>query len=214
MCGRLNVTDHPGVRDLMAGLGQPIYPVDRPARYNIAPGAELDVIYQQDKELAAIPMNWGIVPPWKKGLLINARAETIHEKPTFKRMFENQRIVIPATGFYEWQREGKIKRPFHFTPNDAELFLMAGIWGVTKEGEQQCCIVTTGANEIMQPIHHRMPLLLAQNKIDGWIRGSSKEASELLSVPVDSMLSGYEVSSYVSNARNDGPECVEPKGIK
>ena len=156
-------------------------------------------------------MGWGLTPKWVRPgqLLINARSETIQEKPSFKRLFESQRAVIPATGFYEWQRDGKAKRPYHFVPINADLFLMAGIWSVTNDGEPQCCIITTAANETMKPVHRRIPLLFDGAMLDGWINGELLEASKMMDVPNTNLIECYEVSSFVNNSRNDGRRCIE-----
>ncbi len=133
MCGRINIIDAEHMRVFFEGMGIKLSSnIDAP-RYNIAPSAYIPVVARQDNKLVCSNMGWGLTPKWMNPgqLLINARSETIQEKPSFKRLFESQRAVIPATGFYEWRRDGKAKKPFHFVPSNTDLFLMAGIWSST-----------------------------------------------------------------------------------
>lgn len=207
MCGRINIIDNPGYfewfKSLGIGLGD-----WHPPGYNVAPSAYIPVLFNAGGDLETSPMRWGVTPRWSESqLLINARSETIAEKPSFKHSFRDRRAVIPVTGFYEWKR-GKTKRPFHFQPANDDLFLLAGIWEISKEGEPQCCIVTTQANGTMKPIHHRMPVMLDRGNAPTWINGNEDDASAMLKPSPDDWLSCYEVSSYVNNARNQGEECV------
>ena len=157
-------------------------------RANIPPGTDIPVIRQAGRDGRTLDLlRWGLVPPWAQypgGKLqpINARGETIAEKPMFKNAFRHRRCLIPADGFYEWKSEGKAKRPY-FINLPGGLMAIAGIWE-TKELHEgpltTTCIVTTSANELMAPIHDRMPVLVPPEHWEAWLVGSEQDALELI----------------------------------
>jgi putative SOS response-associated peptidase YedK len=215
MCGRINVSDHKGVQALLDRLGISLNPAGFQPRYNIAPGAELAVVFQSGtSELAQ--MEWGVVPPWARPgkfdrPLINARAETIWDKPSFRGLIKSTRAVIPVTGFYEWKRAGSRKQPYYFSGRTGEALPIAGVYQVSKDGVMQCCIVTTAANGTMAPVHDRMPVVLAPESMAAWIGDSDRDRVDALMCPApDDRLQAVAVSSYVNNARHEGPQCMAP----
>ncbi|MBC7961154.1 MAG: SOS response-associated peptidase [Vallitaleaceae bacterium] len=195
----------------------PIFP-----RFNITPGQGLLAIINDGKTNRAGELHWGFVPSWAEDekigyTLTNARSETLHEKPTFKSSFEKKRCLILANGFYEWKRDGKEKIPYRFQVGDAQLFSMAGLWTSysRKDGTKlySCAIVTTQANELMQPIHHRMPSILTREAENEWLDPNNKNLTslqKLLGPYPASKMSAYKVSTLVNSGRVDSPECILP----
>ena len=155
------------------------------------------------------------MPFWAKKLsigakMINARAETAAEKPSFRSAFKKRRCLIPADGFYEWVGPKGNKQPYRIVINDGELFAFAGLWeSWGKEGEtvESCTIITGEPNAVAKPIHNRMPVILAAGDYDRWLGGDD---GELLRPYPPETMTAYKVSRVVSNARNDVPECIEP----
>ena len=190
-------------------------------RYNIAPSQEILAIRTAPE--AGLPewvmLRWGLVPFWSKEAggkrpLINARAEGIEAKPSFRGPVRHRRCIVPASGFYEWCRQGTGKQPYFVRPAKDEVFALAGIWDhwEGKQGEviEPVAIITTSANERMQPIHERMPVILEKEEVAAWIAPATKleTALALLKPCSSAMMVAYPVSSLVNSARHDGPECV------
>ncbi len=215
MCGRINVSDNEGVRLLLAMLGMEVWPSREP-RFNVAPTQTLDVITAGDDEPALTAMKWGLLPSWAKpgtfsAPLINARCETIREKPSFRHLVAQYRVLIPINGFYEWRRSGKTKTPFHFYAKDQGAMFIAGLYQPVEHAtdKPQCCIVTTAANDTMGAIHHRMPVILDASDALSWIApGDNATIDKLMKPANNDVLQSTEVSDYVNNARNEGPECL------
>jgi putative SOS response-associated peptidase YedK len=167
-------------------------------------------------------LKWGLIPSWSNDekigyKLINARSETVAEKPSFRSAFKHRRCLIPASGFYEWQKQGTgRKQPFFISMRDGELFSFAGLWERwhDPEGEevQSCTIQTTTANEVMQPIHERMPVILGPSAEEQWLdRRASADALRSLLVPYTSAdMEAHPVGLWVNNPKNDGPKCLGP----
>ena len=164
-------------------------------------------------------LRWGLVPFWSKEPggkrpLINARAEGIEAKPSFRGPVRHRRCIVPASGFYEWGRQGTGKQPYCVRPAAAEVFALAGIWDhwEGKQGEviESVAIITTSANELMQPIHDRMPVILEEEDVAEWIAPATKfeKALTMLKPYSAARMMTYPVSSVVNSARHDGPECV------
>jgi putative SOS response-associated peptidase YedK len=190
-------------------------------RYNVAPGTEVvAVTTDRDGTPRGELLRWGLVPTWAKDpavgfKMINARAETLSEKPAYRTPFQRFRCLIPADGFYEWQaRPGHSKQPFHVTRGDGGLFAFAGLCSVWHRGEadelRTCTIVTTAANQRMAPLHDRMPVILARGAEATWLdRATPIEALQpLLNGLTDEQTHLRPVSSAVNDVRNDGPECL------
>lgn len=190
--------------------------------FNIAPTQEVLTVTNDGSENRPELMRWGLVPSWAKdpkigNRMINARSETLAEKPSFRTAFKRRRCLIPADGFYEWKREGKAKKPMLITANPGGLFAFAGLWETWKQPDDSwlltCAIITTSANEFMKSIHDRMPVILPRESEASWLDPEEQDTailSELL-LPYDSdRMEAYEVSTLVNSPRNNFPEVIEP----
>jgi putative SOS response-associated peptidase YedK len=192
------------------------------ARYNIAPTQNVAVIRQDGKSRELSMMRWGLVPAWSKDPkagppLINARAETVATKPSFRTSFKHRRCLIPSDGFYEWQKkaDSKTKIPHYIRMAKDRPFAFAGLWDRWRNGDAQplesCTIVTTEANDLMRPLHDRMPVILPEERFAQWIDPKSKEAAELESLlkpyPPAEMIS-FPISTLVNSPRNESPDCI------
>lgn len=214
MCGRLNINNRQSIYELISMFTEDVIE-HADIRYNVSPGASLTAMYRDDRTHAAA-MHWGLIPLWAKPgsfsrPLINARAETIHEKPSFRNLIREHRCVVPVNGFYEWQRSESGKQPYHFTRRDAEVMLLGGIYHFNKQGQAECCLITTAADEVMAPVHDRMPVVLAAEQVADWLGTSDRSLLDDMMRPAsDSVLDSQVVSRYVNRADNDGPQCIEP----
>ena len=190
--------------------------------FNIAPTQEVLTVTNDGSENRPELMRWGLVPSWAKdpkigNRMINARSETLAEKPSFRTAFKRRRCLIPADGFYEWKREGKAKKPMLITANPGGLFAFAGLWETWKQPDDSwlltCAIITTSANEFMKSIHDRMPVILPRESEASWLDPEEQDTamlSELL-LPYDSdRMEAYDVSTLVNSPRNNFPEVIEP----
>jgi len=223
MCGRINVSDNEGVRILLAMLGMDTWP-SRDPLYNVAPTDTLDVLVNNDT-LTCEPMRWGLIPSWTKpgkysAPLINARSETINEKRSFRQLIIAHRCVLPVTGFYEWRREAKQKTPFYVHAANERGLLLAAIYQPLKSnaaGENnevndgaQVCVVTTEANQTMQAVHTRMPVLLTPEEAAIWLSDCPADSINALMKPASNdALELTEVSSTVNSVKNKGPDCMQ-----
>lgn len=215
MCGRYNLRSFPA--DIARLFGLMDFPAFHP-RFNIAPTQLVIAVRQPDRTREAGIFRWGFIPSWAKDEksgppLINARAETVREKPMFRAAFKSRRCLIPVDGFYEWKRDGKAKQPFNITMRDRKPFALAGLWeswSGNGKSIDSCAIVTTTANELMQTIHDRMPVIVHPGDFDQWLGGEPDGAAELLRPFASDEMAAYPVSTIVNNARNEVPECVEP----
>ena len=193
------------------------------ARYNIAPSQEQPVlIVSQDKRIVTM-MKWGLVPHWSKDpkigfKMINARSEGIHEKPSFKTPLRKRRCLVMADGFYEWHKvNNKTKIPYYFRLKSGEPFAFAGLWDIwEKEGQtlKTFTIITTTPNELMEPIHDRMPVILNRSDEGMWLDPEIKKPSDVLTLlkPYASKeMECFRVSTIVNSPKNDVPECVVPE---
>jgi putative SOS response-associated peptidase YedK len=190
-------------------------------KYNIAPTQQVATILQTDRSRTFKMLRWGLIPSWAKepkmgAKLINARAETVAEKPSFRSAFQRRRCLILASGFYEWQQLEDRKQPFYIQQKDSQPFAFAGLWSTWQpiDGETMntCTIITTEANELMQPIHERMPVILESENYDLWLDPTVQkpEFLQTLLKPLETdLLKTYPVSTKVNNPRNDGSECLE-----
>jgi putative SOS response-associated peptidase YedK len=189
--------------------------------FNIAPRQPVAVIMEDGKR-KIVPMQWGLIPHWAKdekiaNNLINARSETIAEKPSFKNSFKKFRCLIIADGFYEWQGTGKNKKPFYICRKDETPFGMAGLFDrwINPQGKTipTCTIVTTEANEIMKPIHHRMPVIIEPENYDLWLNSHENDTAKLgkLLIPCNpTILKAFEVGLSVNSALNNSENCIRP----
>lgn len=221
MCGRYSETAYK--KELMLRFKCQITEGDFSARYNIAPMSQAPVVVIHDSRNLK-SMQWGLVPHWAKessigNKMINARAETLAQKPSFKKSFERRRCLIPADGFYEWQKVdgSKTKVPMRIVLKSREPFAFAGLWDTWQKPDgrelQSFTIITTGPNELMRPIHNRMPVILHEKAEDTWLDSDFKDTSKLSELlvpyPMEEMET-YEVSPLVNSPRNDMPECIAP----
>ena len=197
-------------------------------RYNISPTQPIVVIRNGEINREMVPMRWGLWPPWVKDpndfpLLINARADGVATKNSFRNAFKRRRCLIPASGFYEWRAAGKgPKQPFWIAPastQNVRLIAFAGLWetwcGADGSEVDTATIITTGANAKLAPIHHRMPALIEPGQFDAWLSLETPpdELMRMLEPPADDRLDAIPVSTRVNAARNEGPDLIEPVEI-
>lgn len=217
MCGRYAfATDQKKIRSQfrVGNLnGEP------PKNYNVAPSQAVPILrIQKDKRCELSLAHWGLVPFWAKDkkmaqYTINARAETIREKPSFRHCIRRQRCIVPASGFFEWHTLGQLKQPHYISMSDQSLMAMAGLWDKWEGPEgivESCTIITTTANSFMQPIHHRMPVFLNQQNYNSWLDTSNEHPDELLRQPKSEYLQSWPVSSAVGNVRHNSPDLIAP----
>lgn len=194
-----------------------------PPRYNICPTQDVPVVRagaNAGREL--VMMRWGLVPAWSKDAaigsrMINARAETVAEKPSFRDPYKSRRCLIPADGFYEWRKsEGGAKQPYRMTLAGGAPLAMAGLWEHWEKAPdatalETCTIITTAANASVRPIHHRMPVILKAAAHDAWLDAATPpDALSALLCPYDGALEAHAVSTRVNNPRHDDAACLEP----
>ncbi|MHC4220323.1 MAG: SOS response-associated peptidase [Planctomycetota bacterium] len=191
------------------------------ARYNISPTQQVPVV-RQDPETADRRLDlirWGLTPAWARGSrpIINARSETIDQKPSFRASFRSRRCLVPATGFYEWQKLRAAKQPFHIRIREGGVFAFAGIWDRSPDADgspvETFAILTCAPNETMKPIHNRMPVILDPEAYHLWLDSSLESAEPLVELLVpapDDRLTAYPVSNRVNKPAHDDVECIAP----
>ena len=218
MCGRYTLTT-PAER-LAEEFGFKDSSVELPQSYNVAPTQAVAAVLEEGGGRRLEVLRWGLIPPWANdpqigSRMINARSETAPEKPSFRRAFRERRCLIPADGFYEWQRTNGAKQPFYIHMEDGRPFAFAGLWeswGRGNEGEiRTCTILTTGANAVVGEIHERMPVIVAPDAYDVWLDPSSErdELTGLLAPYPEDEMEAYPVSRFVNSPSNNDPRCVE-----
>ena len=206
MCGRYRLKDPKKTFDWLEVV--PAFEV-RP-RFNIAPSQRVPVVTAAGR---VEEMIWGIVPPWAEATskaLINARSESVREKRSFNSSFQQRRCLVPADGFYEWTRIGK--RPYFFTINGGSPFAIAGIWDPGSD-ISRCCLLTTAANQVLEPIHDRMPVIIPHEDWEEWFSPGELAAESFLRITTPYQgeeMSALAVSSLVNSARIDDPRCCQP----
>ena len=196
-----------------------------PPRFNIAPTQPVHVVANnRNREIELF--HWGLIPYWAKersigNKMINARAETLAEKPSFKHAFKRRRCLVLADGFYEWQRDqvNKTKTPMHIRMKSGRPFTFAGLWESWKDEDGvpllSCTIITTEPNELMEKIHNRMPVILHSDDYDEWLSAGERppESLQHLLMPCEAdEMTAYPVSTLVNSPVNELPECMEPVG--
>ena len=218
MCGRMAITLP---QDAMAQIFAASPANDLPAvpNYNVCPTVQVHAVLSHDGQRQLRSLRWGFIPHWYKApndgpLLINARAETIAEKPAFRAACRERRCLIPASGFYEWTRlEDGTKLPWYITRTDGAPLAFAGVWQDWERGEERhttCAIVTTAANETMGKIHHRIPVILEPQDWPLWLGEAGKGAANLMTATGEDKLRFTRVSRAVNSNRATGPELIEP----
>ena len=183
--------------------------------YNVNPSNNIPVVRLEDDGRVLTNMHWGLIPHWAKDTKIkpiNAKAETIDQKPFFRSAFRKSRCLIPANGFYEWKRANNHKQPYYFRLRDSEMLAFAGLWDHWEhEGESidSCTIITTEANDVMKPVHDRMPVILDPENYDAWLQ----EGNKTLLQPYSGETIVYPVSTAVNNPKHNGKDLIEPVEI-
>ncbi|NLT95290.1 MAG: SOS response-associated peptidase [Clostridia bacterium] len=227
MCGRFTLTRKKKdvIEEYQKRFNREIMDISRniySESYNIAPSQEVAVIYQLEDRLIFDYHQWGLIPYWSKdkkigNKMINARIETIAEKPSFRDSFYNNRCLIIADGYYEWLKRGKEKIPYYFTLENHKLFAFAGIravWQNANEIVNSCSIITTDAVGDIADIHNRMPIILDANIEMDWIDPKLKEKKQLFHI-LDSRsnndLDYYRVTTKVNNTNNNSNDLISPK---
>lgn len=235
MCGRYAFINGKMIFEILGRniLGNRKDILDYPRRYNASPMQRMPVIAQRDGNLVAQKMQWWLVPHWSKdgkikATTFNAKAETLDQSKLFLPYFKSSRCLVPADAFYEWKKmtssvevkgnikEVLVKQPMCIRMKDEKTFMFAGLFSVWKndKGEEfpSFTIITTEPNKLMADIHTRMPVILPENHYDEWLDRDYKETDRLKPLlkpyPASKMIA-YPVSSYVSNSRNEGPECMK-----
>lgn len=219
MCGRFTLVTNLELWN--ARFQIEVIPFDMQPRYNIAPGQLIPAIISDHGNRRIGQLKWGLVPFWSKDekvgyKMINAKSETLREKPAFKNLFARKRCIIPADGFYEWKKVGKEKQPMCITMKTGEPFAFAGLYDTwtSPEGEKvhSCTIITTKPNDVVADIHDRMPVILRHEDEGVWLDREKFDSDLLhsLLVPYDSnMMRAYPVPAMVGSPKNDIPECIE-----
>ncbi len=201
-------------------------------RFNIAPTQRAPVLRVLDRRLEVIPMGWGFLPKWSHSPIINAMQETLADKPTFKDAFMHRRCLVPADGFFEWQKTQGRKLPVRFVLPTRAVFYFAGLWdtfahpksaatqkdlfpatdAVSNDRLLTFLIITTPANDIVRPVHTRMPVIVRPEVADTWLDpvADLSTLNSVLRHPRNDELVSYTVSPLVNNVRNDSPQCIVP----
>ncbi len=221
MCGRFTLTTTPA--ELTEAFPDVEVPEELAPRYNIAPSQPVAVIANTEVKRVEL-YRWGLIPSWAKDpaigdRMINARAETLAEKPAFRGIFRKRRCLVLADGFYEWKQEpgARGKTPMYIRLTSRRPFAFAGLWDMWRpeDGDpvHTCTIVTTGPNQLMQMIHTRMPVILAPGSYGQWLDPAEQPPDRLAALlqpyPADEM-TAFPVSRYVNRPQNDSPECIVP----
>ena len=221
MCGRYRLSRR---KELLAQhFGADFAGLDWEPRYNIAPTQAVPVLRPgHTGTLEASAMRWGLIPSWATdpavgARTINARSETVASKPSFRESLQKRRCLVPADGFYEWQRGAGGKQPFCFEVGEAEIFAFAGLWDSWRRPDGQtietCTILTTTPNDLLADVHDRMPVILAPEHRDRWLDPSLRDAAKaaaLLQPFASNLMRRYPVSTRVNGVANEGPECSTP----
>lgn len=220
MCGRFTLTATPEMVAEELGLAE--IPLLAP-RYNIAPTQGVPLVRLVEEARRLDLLTWGLVPSWAKdrkiaASLINARAETAQEKPAFRAAFKRRRGLVVADGFFEWRKEGASKQPVWFHLADNSVLTFAGLWETWTSPDggvvESCTILTTAANDLVSPVHDRMPVILPPAQRDVWLAPGELPpgSAEALLVPLDpKLMAAHDVDPRVGNPRFDEPAAVAPR---
>ena len=223
MCGRYNIISDPLTQFIMSIVNGELGSIELETRYNIAPTESVPVLLRSDAGTWELrDMRWWLVPFWAsepstKYTMFNAKSETLNKSRAFKEPFSRRRCIIPASGYYEWTKQGSIKVPYHIKPQEESGFAFAGLWDRWRRGDrviESCTIITGRAPESISDIHARIPIHLTQAEIGEWLGSntSPEMLTALLSPRLRMPLSVIPVSNYVGNARNKDQRCIEPLG--
>jgi len=217
VCGRFALARCP---DEVARVFDLAECADYPPRYNIAPGTDIPVIRRSPTNQNVLHLlRWGLVPHWSRdptlgSRLINARAESLTEKPSFRSAFTRRRCLVPADGFYEWDHQGATKQPYYFIEGNGELLAFGGLWESWQAPDgsllRTTAIITTNATDEVALIHDRMPLIIHHRNLDTWLTGTPDEAQTLLKAPPFGTLRSWPVSRTVNRGAEEGPALIAP----
>jgi len=208
------------MRRLFAYLEQPNFP----PRYNVAPTQPIPIVRLHEGKRQFALVRWGLIPAWVEdprgfSLLINARGESVNDKPAFRNAMKRRRCLVPADGFYEWKVEGGRRRPYAVRPKHRGPIAFAGLWetwiGPNGEEMETAAIVTTRASRDIAFIHERMPVIVPPDAFDLWLdcgRVDAETAAALIAPPPEGSLDAYEISDAVNSHTNDGLALLEPRG--
>src|SRR5258705_5938059 len=218
MCGRyLIITTPEAIRLFFQYPEQPNFP----ARYNVAPTQPIPIVRLAEGRRQFALLRWGLIPAWVKdprafSLLINARGESVNDKPAFRNAMKRRRCLIPADGFYEWKAEGSRRRPYVVRPKDGGPIAFAGLWeswmGPNGEEMETAAIVTTAASRSIAHIHDRMPVIVPPEAFDFWLDPNvdGEMAASVIAPARDALIEAYELSSAVNRTANDSALLIEP----
>ena len=210
MCGRFTLTTE--IQELREHFSAG-NTVEFHSSYNISPASNIPIVRLDNGDFHLSLCHWGLVPHWAKAgnnyKAINARAETLAEKPYFRDAFKQRRCLIPATGFYEWKKINGVKQAYYFHVQNEPLFAFAGLWEFRRDREHNpdsCTIITTSANTTVQPVHDRMPVILGPENYTEWLQTGTAG----LLTPYSGAMECHPVGAAVNNPRNDSRELIEP----
>jgi putative SOS response-associated peptidase YedK len=218
MCGRFTLTVP--LEELMLRYGVEQIAFDYEPRYNVAPGQLVTAVLAHEGQKRLGQLKWGLVPSWAKDVsiaykTINAKSETVGEKPAFKNAFQRKRCLIPADGFYEWKKSGREKQPMRILLKEREIFSMAGLYDTWNAPDgtklHTCTILTTKPNTLVGPIHDRMPVILRREDEELWLDREHFDADLLQSLLVpypEEEMFAYPVAAMVGNVKNELPDCI------
>lgn len=218
MCGRYAITTAPeAIRQLFGYPEQPNFP----PRYNVAPTQPVPIVRMAEGKRQLALVRWGLIPAWVKDprgftLLINARGESVLEKPAFRNAMKRRRCLFPADGFFEWKRDGERKQPYFVRLKSGQPMAFAGLWeswmGPNGEEQETAAIVTTTASRSIAHIHDRMPVIVPPDAFDFWLdpKVDAQTAAAVIQPARDALLESYQVSSAVNRTANDSPMLIEP----
>ncbi len=218
MCGRFSLTADLG--ELASRFEFDGNRLALEPNFNVAPTQNvLTVLGGEDRRSGF--MRWGLIPHWAKtasigSRMINARAETVAQRPAFRDALRKRRCLVLADGFYEWQRAGGVRKPMRIIMESGEPFAFAGLWAIWRDSEgnriPSCTVITTEANDLLRPIHHRMPVILPREMEEFWLDRDVQDVAVLenaLTAYPSELMQTYQVSTLVNSARNNGPQVVE-----
>ncbi len=219
MCGRYLITSTPeAMRALFKYLEQPNFP----PRYNVAPTQPIPIVRLHEGERQFALVRWGLIPAWVKdpkafSLILQARSDSVVDKPSFKNAMRRRRCLIPADGFYEWNEAYNPRRPYVVRPKDGKPVAFAGLWeawmGPNGEELETCAVITCEANRTLHPIHHRMPVVIPEEAFGMWLDCRNVDAltaSALLVPAPENLFEAWEISRDVNRVVNDSPELLKP----
>ena len=219
MCGRYTLRTP--VEKLAEEFGFDASSVEVPPNYNVAPTQEVAAVLAEGGQRHLELLRWGLIPSWADdpgigSRMINARAETAPEKPSFRRAFRERRCLIPADGFYEWKRMNGAKQPYYMRMREGRPFAFAGLWETWNDHGgpeiRSCAILTTAPNALAGEIHNRMPVILPAGSYDAWLdpEAEKEELVALLAPYPEAEMEAYPVSRFVNSPSNNDPRCIEP----